>query len=150
MRKPKRETHAVAAVPRGSRYGAAPLLGGVLILFTYLYAINAWMSDDAYISFRTIDNLFQGYGLRWNVVERVQAYTNPLWLFVIMLPSFFTREFYFTSLAVSDLLCRNTRNRLDFEPRRVAVPGVGPHAVEFEGIRGFHELWIGVSPVLSF
>src|SRR5258706_11724750 len=41
---------------------------------------NAWVSEDAYITFRVIDNFFHGYGLRWNVHERVQAYTHPLWL----------------------------------------------------------------------
>ncbi len=38
----------------------------------------AWVSDDAYITFRTVDNFVHGHGLRWNTGERVQAYTNPL------------------------------------------------------------------------
>ena len=36
--------------------------------------------DDAYITFRVIDNAVNGYGLRWNIDERVQAYTHPLWM----------------------------------------------------------------------
>ncbi|MFT4621634.1 MAG: arabinofuranosyltransferase [Myxococcota bacterium] len=40
----------------------------------------AWVSDDAYITLRVADNLLGGHGLRWNVIERVQAYTHPLWL----------------------------------------------------------------------
>lgn len=42
--------------------------------------LNAWVSDDAFISFRVIDNFVNGHGLRWNIDERVQAFTHPLWL----------------------------------------------------------------------
>lgn len=80
----------------------------VLVIFLALFAIillgNAWVNDDAYITFRTIDNFINGYGLRWNVAERVQAYTNPLWMFVLSGFYFFTGEIYFTSLFVSILL----------------------------------------------
>ena len=41
---------------------------------------NAWVCDDAYITFRVADNVLAGHGPRWNVDERVQAYSNPLWL----------------------------------------------------------------------
>ena len=105
MLKSKRQMLAIAAAPQRPRYVAIASAVGVLVLFTYLYVINAWMSDDAYIDFRTIDNFLRGYGLRWNVAERVQSYTNPLWLFLIMLARFFTGEFYFTSLVISYLLC---------------------------------------------
>ncbi|MEM9696242.1 MAG: hypothetical protein AAGA56_27100, partial [Myxococcota bacterium] len=50
----------------------------------YIVARDAWLSDDAYISFRTADNFLHGYGLRWNIAERVQSYTNPLWLFLVI------------------------------------------------------------------
>jgi arabinofuranosyltransferase len=44
----------------------------------------SWTCDDALITLRTIDNLLNGYGLRWNVIERVQTYTHPLWLGVLI------------------------------------------------------------------
>jgi len=50
-----------------------------LALFFYVLA-SAWVAEDAYITFRVIDNFHNGYGLRWNVFERVQAYTHPLWM----------------------------------------------------------------------
>ncbi len=65
---------------------------------------NAWISDDAYITFRVIDNFYNGYGLRWNVAERVQAYTNPLWLIVISLIHFITSDFYYTAIFTSIVL----------------------------------------------
>jgi arabinofuranosyltransferase len=48
----------------------------------------AWVSDDAFITFRVVDNFINGYGLRWNIQERVQAYTHPLWFFLISSISF--------------------------------------------------------------
>jgi arabinofuranosyltransferase len=40
---------------------------------------RAWIADDAFITYRVIDNLLAGHGLRWNVDERVQVFTHPLW-----------------------------------------------------------------------
>lgn len=62
---------------------------------------TAWVSDDAYISFRTVDNLANGYGLTWNTGERVQAFTNPLWVFLMTAFYVLTEEVYYTSIAVS-------------------------------------------------
>jgi arabinofuranosyltransferase len=50
-----------------------------LALFAYI-AYSGWVSEDAYITFRVVENFFDGYGLRWNTYERVQAYTHPLWM----------------------------------------------------------------------
>lgn len=69
--------------------------------FAALIVRNAWLSDDAYITFRTVDNVIYGYGPTWNVAERVQTYTHPLWMFLLALAGFFTREVYFTSLGLS-------------------------------------------------
>lgn len=74
---------------------------GALIVFAVIAATNAWLSDDSYITLRTLDNFVHGYGLRWNIDERVQAYTHPLWLLVLAVPYFLTRDPYYTTLAVS-------------------------------------------------
>ncbi|MFH1070734.1 MAG: hypothetical protein V1794_14050 [Candidatus Glassbacteria bacterium] len=76
------------------------LAGGMLLFAVVLYR-NAWLSDDAYITFRTVDNFIQGYGLTWNAAERVQAYTHPLWMFLLSAFYFFSREIYYTSLVIS-------------------------------------------------
>lgn len=74
-----------------------------LAIITIFYITNAWVVDDAYITFRTVDNFINGYGLRWNVAERVQSYTHPLWMLVISAVSFFTNEVFYTSIGVSYL-----------------------------------------------
>ena len=73
----------------------------LLLLYTFILLRTAWNCDDAYITFRTIDNFVNGYGLTWNIAERVQAYTNPLWMFLLTGFYFFSHEIYFTSLFIS-------------------------------------------------
>ncbi len=78
---------------------------GLLVLFSYAFCVNAWVVDDAYISFRTVDNFVNGYGLRWNIAERVQTYTHPLWMFVVTPFYLITSEAFYTVIAVSYVLC---------------------------------------------
>lgn len=73
----------------------------LIFLYLIIVLITAWLSDDAYITFRTIDNFINGHGLTWNVGERVQAFTHPLWMFVISGFYVFSNEFYFTSISIS-------------------------------------------------
>ena len=56
-----------------------PLILGI-IAFLGLLLLNAWISDDAYITFRTVHNLVAGYGPVYNITDRVQTFTNPLWM----------------------------------------------------------------------
>ena len=72
-----------------------------LVLFTYVFLANAWIGDDAHITFRTVWNFVHGYGLSYNPDERVQAYTHPLWMLTISAAHFVTREFFFTVTALS-------------------------------------------------
>jgi arabinofuranosyltransferase len=75
-----------------------PTLAVLLALFGFgaLCWKAAWVSDDAYITLRVIDNLLAGQGLRWNIADRVQVFTHPLWLLVLLGPYALTRESLFT------------------------------------------------------
>lgn len=75
---------------------AALILGQLALIIT-----NAWLSDDAYITFRTVDNVVHGHGLTWNVNERVQVYTHPLWMFLVAGAYALSGEIFFTSLILS-------------------------------------------------
>lgn len=91
---------------RENRYSARKILPHLPVLallgvFLVLITRRAWVGDDGYITFRTVDNLIHGYGLTWNVGERVQAYTHPLWMFLLSAFYFVTREIFFTSIFVS-------------------------------------------------
>lgn len=79
--------HAPSARERWLGEGSRPL-ALVLFLLLALYAVvllrTAWVCDDAFITLRTVDNFVEGYGLRWNVAERVQSFTHPLWMMLLV------------------------------------------------------------------
>ena len=77
---------------------------GILLLLALVLVVNAWVVDDAYITFRTVDNFVHGGGLTWNTGERVQAYTHPLWMLVVTLLFVTTSELFFTVIVFSILL----------------------------------------------
>jgi arabinofuranosyltransferase len=77
-------------------------LGAVALAVALAAVVRAaWLCDDVYITLRTVDNFVHGHGLRWNIDERVQSYTHPLWMLVLAVGYFFTREPYYTTLALS-------------------------------------------------
>ena len=75
------------------------------MIFTYVFLANAWIGDDAYITFRVVDNFVNGYGLTFNPDERVQAYTHPLWMLLLSAAYAVTSDLFYTTLAVSYALC---------------------------------------------
>ena len=66
-----------------------------------MFLANAWLGDDAYITFRAIWNVLHGNGAVFNPGERVQAFTHPLWFLVMTAAHAITGEFFFTALVVS-------------------------------------------------
>ncbi|NWF65391.1 MAG: hypothetical protein HXY38_13925 [Chloroflexi bacterium] len=60
----------------------------LLGLYTLLVIRSAWTSDDSIITFRVVENFLAGYGLGYNPFVRVQAFTHPLWMFLIALVYF--------------------------------------------------------------
>jgi arabinofuranosyltransferase len=73
----------------------------VVSVFLLLIVRRAWLCDDAYITFRTIDNFISGYRPTWNINERVQAFTHPLWMLLLSFFYYLTREIYLTSIFLS-------------------------------------------------
>ncbi len=71
-----------------------------LAMFLIVLVRTAWLCDDAYITFRVVDNAAHGYGLRWNVDERVQAFTSPLWTFALIPGYLLTGDIYSVSLVL--------------------------------------------------
>ncbi len=51
-----------------------------LALLAWLASVAWFLTDDAFISFRYIRNLIDGHGLVFNPGERVEGYTNFLWI----------------------------------------------------------------------
>lgn len=60
---------------------------GFIAIGMYAVFSHLWACEDAYISFRYVENFIRGYGLVYNIGDRVEGFTHPLWLFLITLPT---------------------------------------------------------------
>jgi len=70
------------------RKEAIPFLFGTAVALTFglIRALQLrWVCDDAFITFRYIENFLGGEGLVFNVGERVEGYTHFLWLMLVAL-----------------------------------------------------------------
>jgi arabinofuranosyltransferase len=94
------QTDTEPARKAAPRWRRLPRLLAVALFFAVVFC-GAWLSDDAYVSFRTADNFVHGYGLTWNVQERVQAYTNPLWMLLFSGVYWVTGEAFYTAIFLS-------------------------------------------------
>ena len=56
-----------------------------LFITFYLFLKRTWVGEDAFIFFRYVDNLVYGNGLVFNLGERVEGFTAPLWVFTLAL-----------------------------------------------------------------
>lgn len=65
--------------------GAYPLAQAAAVLLLILLALSLWPStlDDAFISYRYARNWVEGNGLVFNPGERVEGYSNLLWILVL-------------------------------------------------------------------
>jgi len=75
-----------------------------LTFFLFIITKDAWLSDDAYITFRAVHNFVHGYGLTWNVDERVQVFTHPLWMLLLSVVYAGTHDIYYSSLLLSAII----------------------------------------------
>lgn len=82
----------VAAANRSAVLGAAA--------FALVAMRLAWLSDDAAITARVIANALTGYGPNYNITERAQAFTHPLWFVVNTGLSALTGDILITMLLV--------------------------------------------------
>jgi arabinofuranosyltransferase len=83
MKKADRSTIAVPPAASGPSFASQLDLGGLaaLVLFAVAAAsMQHYLIDDSFISFRYARNLVEGYGLVFNPGERVEGYTNFLWV----------------------------------------------------------------------
>ncbi len=70
-------------------------------LVAWAYVRTAAVTEDAFITFRVIDNALNGHGLVWNVGERVQVFTHPLWALLLLAASAVSGNIFHTALALS-------------------------------------------------
>ena len=76
----------------------------LLVILGVVLLRTAWVCDDAFITFRTVDNLVAGHGAVWNVGARVQTYTHPLWMLMLVAGRLVSGECYLTSIILGIVL----------------------------------------------
>ncbi|HKP60304.1 MAG TPA: hypothetical protein VJV78_26445 [Polyangiales bacterium] len=54
----------------------------VCLVLALVFLKNYWVSEDAYLNLRSVDQLLSGHGPIWNPHERVQVFTSPLWFWL--------------------------------------------------------------------
>jgi arabinofuranosyltransferase len=74
----------------------------------FIFLKNAWVSEDAYILFRSLEQFIAGNGPVWNPHERVQVFTSPLWYFVLFFVRLFSRDVYLNVIIASFILWLST------------------------------------------
>lgn len=72
----------------------------MLFFFVVLITLLAWQSDDAYHAYVMAKNLVDGHGFVYNIGERVNASTCPLFTLVIALGYCLFRNMFLVSLLI--------------------------------------------------
>lgn len=104
------------------------LLVGILVAAMIVWLRTAWLSDDSGITLRVVLNFVTGLGPIFNVDERVQVFTHPLWFFLLSAVIAISGELYYSTLLISlactlgvfVLLCLG----LKFTPRQQILAAV--------------------------
>ncbi len=92
--------HADPSSPRVSTFWIVLLCAFV----GWAFVRTAAVTEDAFITFRVIDNALNGYGLVWNIGERVQPYTHPLWALLLLTFGAINGDIFQTALVLSLVL----------------------------------------------
>ena len=97
---PSAEEKPFGTSPRQAVIGRV-LLGAGFALFALVVWRTAWVAEDAYINFRSIEQLFAGRGPRWNPHDRVQVFTSPLWYGLVAAGRLVSRDLFLVVIALS-------------------------------------------------
>ena len=71
------------------------------IIFFIVLIRTAFITDDAAITIRTVLNFIHGYGPNFNIDERVQAYTHPLWFLLLSGLTFLIKNVFYATFLLS-------------------------------------------------
>ena len=70
------------------------------VIFSVIIIAQSWIADDSYHAFVMTKNFMNGYGLVYNIGERVNAATCPLMLLLVTALSCLTRHIELTAIAI--------------------------------------------------
>jgi arabinofuranosyltransferase len=119
--------------------------GGVLAL--QLWHASFWLApvDDAFISFRYVQNLVDGVGLVYNPGEHVEGYSNLLWVLMLAVPAALGANLPSAALFLGMMVAIATLAVVYAAGRRVLVLDRIPalSGAVFLAASGFWSYWAG-------
>lgn len=101
------QINSLAAVRGSVAWGKwlAAAVGAILLVRILQYS---WVTDDAFITFRSVLNLVARNGPVFNIGERVQSYTHPLWFLLLSAGGFLDLNLYFFAILLGLVFCALT------------------------------------------
>jgi arabinofuranosyltransferase len=86
----QRDDETVARRPTRRRLLEWGLLALPVIVLAVLAWVNRWMTDDGWINLRVVQEVLHGHGPVFNPGQRVEAFTSPAWLGVLVVADVLT------------------------------------------------------------
>jgi arabinofuranosyltransferase len=117
---PESTQSMISSAHSAQRSGSKVLDVCVFAGLAAVFLKNYWVSEDAYLNFRSVAQLLAGNGPIWNPHERVQVFTSPLWYGLEALTQALVREPYLAVLLLSSVCFGLTLHGL----RRCSGPGL--------------------------
>ena len=68
-----------------SSWHRSGLVVGPVLLFFVLACDHIWVTEDAFISFKSVENFWSGRGPNFNAGIRVESFSHPLWFMLLVL-----------------------------------------------------------------
>lgn len=86
---------------RSSNFEIFRCLIALVVMITLLRVLQySWVTDDAFITFRSVLNFVAGDGAVFNIGERVQSYTHPLWFMLLAFGGLLDLNLYVYSIII--------------------------------------------------
>jgi arabinofuranosyltransferase len=121
----------------------------------FLILRQAWISEDAFITLRHVDNFISGYGPVFNPGERVEGFSHPLWFAVLSLFRWLGLSAKGSAVLPGLLFSLGALYLLFFNIRYSGTPkgdvGLNPAAVVLIGVSAFIDFGTsGLETALSY
>ena len=105
---------------------SATLIIAVLLLLAQVWAFRGFKVDDAYITFRYVQQWTRGHGLVYNLGQRVEGYSNYLWIMLLAPFDCLGVDLMLAAKGLGVLLSLSTMVLTLQFGRRVSLLGIAP------------------------
>lgn len=94
-----------------------------VVLFLLLSLDYVWITEDAFITFQSVENFWQGFGPNFNRGLRVESFSHPLWFIILSVLRVFGAEMLPVCAAVVGIVLSVSGVFFAIEAARKRWPG---------------------------